>query len=970
MRVSVLSLLIAGGILSAATAPQSFHRPLTFEPNFGQAPAQFQWMGQSSGYQVMLGPESLTIVIPDKRGLPAPSMPPQHALRLPYLNYSAVRMKLAGSRPWKKIAGADVTATVSNYFNQGNPERSINRVPQYKQVKVANVYEGIDLILYANGGDLEYDFAVAPGADPRQIQMDFEGAGGMRVDPQSGDLILTLADGSALRLLKPTVYQQVGDRRVAIAGAYQLSDGKRAAFTLAGYDRSRGLVIDPRLTISRSFDGLKDDEANGIAVDADGNSYLTGYTFSHNFPVTDNSVFSLPKNCGIDFCGGLAPNPFIAKITSDGSLAFVTYDGVGFGSGIAVDSSGIYITGQAVRPDTDINPFPFDNNFGDMFVQRLSLTGQGIYFAVAGGPGEGFGSGQDFGNAIALDDLHNAWAVGASYPGAGIIPPGDAVIFKVAPDGTRLVQRFYSSTDGDDIAMGVAVANRQPWVTGTTCGTNFVTTNGTTHPPGHCAVFVLHLDEAGNRLMGTIFGGDGGDDGGVGIAMNGSNSVYVTGYTNSLRFPRTTDGELPPQGTFGFQFPAGFVMEVESFGKLVRSVLLRGPDGFVRPYAIANDDRGRGLYVAGTTSSRSFPGADERLDPNASLFGFVTKLSPDLIGLRYTVILGQQLSAIVLRGPSPVFPEIYVAGWENGFSREAFMVKMLDENPASRMRASTLPQVFQKSFTVAWTGSSPLLNAVSFDIFVSDNGGPFTVFQAATTATSASFTGVSGHTYGFFSIASEGGGLREPMKTKPEITVKVTDNTPPVISPQLSGTPGNNGWYRSAVTANWSVSDPESDIASSTGCATTKLTADTAGVTLTCSASNAVGLSTSVPTIIKIDQTAPVISGMPAAGCSLWPPNHKLVQVAKVTATDLLSGLAAGSFLVTGASSEPSANPNDPEIVIAPDGSGGFTVQLQADRLGSGNGRTYTLTATAMDNAGNSVTATSTCVVPHDKGSK
>jgi probable HAF family extracellular repeat protein len=200
-------------------------------------------------------------------------------------------------------------------------------------------------------------------------------------------------------------------------------------------------------------------------------------------------------------------------------------------------------------------------------------------------------------------------------------------------------------------------------------------------------------------------------------------------------------------------------------------------------------------------------------------------------------------------------------------------------------------------------------------------------------------------------------------------TVGAGDSTPPVITPQISGTPGNNGWYRSAVTVNWSVTDPESGIASSTGCAPTNLTADTAGVTLTCSATNGVGLSTSVPITIKIDMTPPVISGMPAAGCSLWPPNHKLVHVATVTAADALSGLVPGSLKVTGASNEPSSNPKDPEIVITPNGSGGFIVQLQADRSGGGNGRVYTLNATAMDNAGNSVTATATCSVPHDKGS-
>lgn len=67
--VSVLSGLVAGGLLSAATAPQPYHRPLAFEPNQGQAPAQFKWLGQSSSYQVLFDGESATIVIPGQNGL-------------------------------------------------------------------------------------------------------------------------------------------------------------------------------------------------------------------------------------------------------------------------------------------------------------------------------------------------------------------------------------------------------------------------------------------------------------------------------------------------------------------------------------------------------------------------------------------------------------------------------------------------------------------------------------------------------------------------------------------------------------------------------------------------------------------------------------------------------------------------------------------------------------------------------------
>jgi hypothetical protein len=191
------------------------------------------------------------------------------------------------------------------------------------------------------------------------------------------------------------------------------------------------------------------------------------------------------------------------------------------------------------------------------------------------------------------------------------------------------------------------------------------------------------------------------------------------------------------------------------------------------------------------------------------------------------------------------------------------------------------------------------------------------------------------------------------------------DSTPPLISPSVLGTQGNNGWYRSNVTVTWSVTDPESGIASSTGCAETTLSTDTTGVTLTCSATNGVGLSASASVTIKIDQTPPVISGMPV-GCSLWPPNHNLVQVAVVGAADPVSGLAPRSFQVTGTSNEPDSD-STPQIVITPS-SGGYVIQLEADRRGDGNGRLYKLSAMASDVAGNTATVTAFCSVQHDQG--
>ena len=117
---------------------------------------------------------------------------------------------------------------------------------------------------------------------------------------------------------------------------------------------------------------------------------------------------------------------------------------------------------------------------------------------------------------------------------------------------------------------------------------------------------------------------------------------------------------------------------------------------------------------------------------------------------------------------------------------------------------------------------------------------------------------------------------------------------------------------------------------------------------------------------VKIDKTLPVISGMPTT-CTLWPPNHKLVEVATITAADASSGLATGGLVVTGLSNEPN-NRVDPAIVISPNGSGGFAVKLMADRLGTATDRVYTLSATASDVAGNVAKATATCTVPHDQG--
>ena len=209
-----------------------------------------------------------------------------------------------------------------------------------------------------------------------------------------------------------------------------------------------------------------------------------------------------------------------------------------------------------------------------------------------------------------------------------------------------------------------------------------------------------------------------------------------------------------------------------------------------------------------------------------------------------------------------------------------------------------------------------------------------------------------------------------------------SDTIPPVTTATPSPGPNSNGWNNTDVTITLSSTDNEPggtgvkqiqyaltgaqplDTQTVVGTTASVMISAEGLTTLTYFGADKAGNVEQAKTLtVQIDKTPPVISGMPAPGCALWPPNHNLVGVATVTATDALSGVASGSFEVTGSSNEPS-EPSNPDVVIAPNGSGGYAVQLRAERLGSGTGRTYILNATATDLAGNSTTATAECVVP------
>ena len=175
----------------------SLRTPLVFEPNRGQADPAFQWIGRGAGFRVGLGANGATIEFRDRNaaGSPKPPIPDLKQLakareKPKGAHSTLVKLHLAGSSGWK-VAGASPTGGISNYFVGKTAANWRTDIPQYAQVKATGVYQGIDLVFHGNESALEYDFVVAPGADPKRIQIQFEGAAGLQVDKASGDLVLS-----------------------------------------------------------------------------------------------------------------------------------------------------------------------------------------------------------------------------------------------------------------------------------------------------------------------------------------------------------------------------------------------------------------------------------------------------------------------------------------------------------------------------------------------------------------------------------------------------------------------------------------------------------------------------------------------------------------------------------------------------------------------------------------------------------
>jgi hypothetical protein len=290
--------------------------------------------------------------------LPSAAVAPQSEPASPP---AVLRMTLVGRNAKPRVEGFDEFPGKANYFVGNNPKKWHTGVPTYARAQYQDLYPGIDLTYYGNERQLEYDFVVRAGADPKSIVLGFKGADKLEVDAQ-GDLVLHTAAGP-IRQQKPFIYQEVNGVRREIAGGYALKNMHQVGFQVASYDPSRPLVIDPVLFYSTYLGGSGNDQGLGIAVDSAGNAYVTGITGSTNFATTAGASQTI--------YGGGSEDAFVTKLNSTGSgLVYSTYlgGGGGFGNdegrGIAVDPAGnAYVTGNTNSPNFPTTPGAFQTTF-------------------------------------------------------------------------------------------------------------------------------------------------------------------------------------------------------------------------------------------------------------------------------------------------------------------------------------------------------------------------------------------------------------------------------------------------------------------------------------------------------------------------------------------------------------------------------------------------------------------------------
>ncbi|MEK6333662.1 MAG: SBBP repeat-containing protein [Acidobacteriota bacterium] len=635
--------------------------PLSFEENQGQADRRVKFLSRGPNYALLLTPTEAVLSLSSEK---ADSVSEKTRSVTRETQSALLRMKLMGANGSPKIQGRERLQGKSNYLIGNDRKKWHTDIPTYSRVHYDEVYPGIDLVYHGNQRRLEYDFVVAPGADSNVIRLSFDGADELKLDAD-GSLRLKMKGGEVTQPA-PVIYQtsESGEKET-VAGHYALTDDHEIGFEVGDYDSSKPLVIDPQLVYATFYGGSNLDSGSAIAVDGEGNAYITGSTSSPDLAL---------RNAARAF-GGII-DAFVVKLNPGGTdIVYATYLGstnhIDVGRAIALTSDGkACVTGLA---DNFVNNSDFPttsnrfqgNGFGladrgfDAFLTVLTPAGNGLVYSTF------FGGGfQDDSFGIAVDSANKIYITGVtqstSFPtknafqnskSGGLLDLNpDAFIAKFDPaqsGNSSLIYSSFHGGTGDEDGNAIAVTpSGVAFFVGSTGSVDLPTKSPSSLPPlqqglgGSLDVFVAKVSPTGALIYSTYFGGNG-EDTASAVAVDSAERTYITGRieSNAQTFPLKNAFQSTRIGNSD-----AFVAKLNADGTaLFYSSFLSGSDN-EEGQAIAVDAAGN-AYVAGVASDGETEPSGSNFNVNGfgSLPGgraFVTKIeASDATGTNVPKIL-------------------------------------------------------------------------------------------------------------------------------------------------------------------------------------------------------------------------------------------------------------------------------------------------------------------------------------------
>ncbi|MEZ5355943.1 MAG: SBBP repeat-containing protein [Bryobacteraceae bacterium] len=609
--------------------------PLRFEPNEGQLPPEVRFLTRSS--QRMLFLTDQEAIVP--------------------LRHGSLKIRPVHANPKPEVEGVRPFESTSTYIRGNDRSQWRSSVPHFGGVRYREVYPGIDLLYRGQGRQVEYDFYVAPGADPGQIRLQFTGADKLWIDGEGA--LHVRAGGEELRQPVPFAFQDDDNREgTRVEASYRIVGKREVEFRVGEYDRDQKLVIDPVL-IATYFGGASVDVATNVAVDSSGAVWVTGYSSSPMLPVT-GIPFREEESGNVDL--------FIAKfnptLTGGSSLQYATYyggDGEDRPTALTIDPQGFLL----VAGYTTSTNFPLAGNnqaaLGgdrDAFLVRFSTTDRGTdalwyatYFggdrrdvalAVAGGPG---GRAYIAGYTTQIEGfpLTGGPLQGSNRGGY------DTFLVEIETLDTANAIRYATFLGGSstDVATGLALdAAGRIWMAGYTMSSDFPTTAGAYRESaaGRGDIFLARVDRSRDGLdaldYATYLGGSD-TDVAYGMVMDSAGRMHFTGYTFSSDFPVTADAHRAARAGATDAIYVRF--DPAAADPLSYSTYLGGGSTDVG-YGLALDATGK-VAITGYTHSNDFPIAGGALQPSFggasdAFVAFLDPAAPAAASLIYSSYLG------------------------------------------------------------------------------------------------------------------------------------------------------------------------------------------------------------------------------------------------------------------------------------------------------------------------------------------